>query len=128
MTGPLLIFILSILGCTLRFHTEGIGTAGIGTAGISAPGMIRIGASASIMTGTALGTAVDGMTLGTVRTTILGMALDSGTALIMVLIRDRIPAIIREYFLEADLIIRIMDTVTDIMVRATEPSLFAAVT
>ena len=68
------------------------------------------------------------MTLGTVRTTILGMALDSGTALIMVLIRDRIPAIIREYFLEADLIIRIMDTVTDIMVRATEPSLFAAVT
>lgn len=90
--------------------------------------MIRIGASAFIMTGTALGTAVDGMTLGTVRTTILGMALDSGTALIMVLIRDRIPAIIREYFLEADLIIRIMDTVTDIMVRATEPSLFAAVT
>ena len=68
------------------------------------------------------------MTLGTVRTTILGMALDSGTALIMVLIRDRIPAIIREYFLEADLIIRIMDTVTDIMVRETEPSLFAAVT
>ena len=68
------------------------------------------------------------MTLGTVRTTTLGMALDSGTALIMVLIRDRIPAIIREYFLEADLIIRIMDTVTDIMVRATEPSLFAAVT
>ena len=58
----------------------------------------------------------------------LGMALDSGTALIMVLILDRIPAIIREYFLEADLIIRIMDTVTDIMVRATEPSLFAAVT
>lgn len=90
--------------------------------------MIRIGASASIMTGTALGTVVDGMTLGTVRTTTLGMALDSGTALIMVLIRDRIPAIIREYFLEADLIIRIMDTVTDIMVRATEPSLFAAVT
>ena len=90
--------------------------------------MIRIGASASIMIGTALGTAVDGMTLGTVRTTTLGMALDSGTALIMVLIRDRIPAIIREYFLEADLIIRIMDTVTDIMVRATEPSLFAAVT
>ena len=68
------------------------------------------------------------MTLGTVRTTTLGMALDSGTALIMVLILDRIPAIIREYFLEADLIIRIMDTVTDIMVRATEPSLFAAVT
>ena len=68
------------------------------------------------------------MTLGTVRTTTLGMALDSGTALITVLILDRISAIIREYFLEADLIIRIMDTVTDIMVRATEPSLFAAVT